>query len=370
MKFNVVLHVSAAYRDGRQVPATPRAPAPGGAPRPAAPGARAAREQAQPDPRRGLPAAPLPQPGSRPRPAEPPHGGQAAAEPLPAHGRRGRGPCPLPASWGGRARRGTPGYRAAVAPRAGPGRAAPDSGSHSRAPPWAPREAALPQRTGPGAPEAGALLTPTTSPPFLPGRREPLAAHTPPRPRSAPRPSPTGIQGGPGAVAAPREANGRPPAGSERGAGQAPRGRSLGRRGLRGLIGPGRAAPGRPRALPARRHVTLRAPSWDRLRAGGGGAAADGESQRLGLRSRELYPSRIFCLPPSSAFGTFQKAAPDRWKPWLPFSAARDEPPRFSCPVAVAGGERCRLPPGAPRSPPALPEESEPPEQPAGTPGR
>lgn len=217
---------------------------------------RTAREPARPESRRS--------PGPA-QAAPPPPAAQAAARPLraregarvplhsPARRERPRGGCP----------------------------AAPESRSRNRTP----REAVLPPRAARGRPGRERYLHRQHCLPSSPAAQSRWRPTSPKR--SAPPPGPTGIQGGPGAAAAPHEANGRAPAGSERVARQPPRGRSLRRRSLRGLIGPGRAAPGRPRALPALRHVTAGAQLGRVKRGGGGGHGSwrDGDSPLPGSRS-------------------------------------------------------------------------------------
>lgn len=156
------------------------------------PGARTGREQARPGPRR------------RPPPAAPAQQ-QAAAGTAPA--RPGRSRCAaLPRHGGaGGHRRDTPPH---TPPRAGGG-----GGRPERVPP--------PRGAGRGRPRRERYLHRqhrlASWPPRPPGRGEPISP-----PRSAPRQTPTGIQGGPGAAAAPHEANGRGASeepGSRRGAG-------------------------------------------------------------------------------------------------------------------------------------------------------
>lgn len=171
----------------------------------------------------------------------------------------------------------------------------------------------VPPRAAPGRGGSATYTDNIASLPPRPRNLPPPSPPTPPPPTApAPQPSPTGIQGGPGAATAPRKANGRASAGSERGARRPPRRRWLRRRSLRGLIGPGRAAPGRPPALSGRRHVTPRAPSRDEGKpSGGGGAAAAGARRLPGFRSRERCPSRILLplLPPRRS-ALFKKRRP------------------------------------------------------------
>lgn len=180
----------------------------------------------------------------------------------------------------------TPPKAGRVRPRRRPGRAERPRGTARRAGSAPCSHLAGRSQWEPQAARGGSATHSDTITSLLPGRRAAAAR------RSAPQPSPTGVQGGPGAAAR-SQWLGR--GGRERRRAGSTAGSLLRRRSLRGLIGPGRALPPCDRA-----GAQLGRVKWWRR----GPPAAAPQSFSLG------FFDFFFFSPPSSAFGTFQTAAP------------------------------------------------------------
>lgn len=319
MKFNSALNVSAAVQnrdEGRclqddghgQAPSAHAEVPPGqqrrrqvpgenGSKHPPSPGAAAA------DPRRPRAAAPTREQAAAETSGAPP----AARRPG-----RGRAPCPPAPHTVTKGREGTAGTTPAAAAR-GPRQADPHNEPRNSALRAAPREGALPPRGGPGAPEAAALLTPTTLSPLLPDRGAPLPAHLPPPLRDSAKPYrvPGRARRGDAAARSQWPGAGGERARRQRGAAGPERAEAGPARAYR--AGPGRAreAAGAPRAAPC----DCAAPSWGQSSPGGGGAAP---AERDGgfppaLSTTSAFAIVFFLLPPR-CLALFHKAVPDRWK--------------------------------------------------------
>lgn len=241
---------------------------------------RTAREQARPESRRS----PGPAQAARPPPAA-----QAAARPLRA--REGaRVPLHSPVTAGAPPRR---------LPRGSQSR------SRNRTLPSAPREAVLPPRSSPGALGAGALLTPTTLSPFLPGRREPLATHLPQPLRASARPyrDPGRARRGGGAARSQWPGAGGERASSQAAAAGSQPAEAEPARAYR--AGPGRAreAAGAPRAAPC----DSAGAQLGRVERGGGGGTRQlaGRGQPASWRSFSRLLTGAYFFSPSSLRGVW-----------------------------------------------------------------